>query len=145
MKKLALWMLVMCTTFGLSSCEEDYWWGSYGDDPWVTENIVGTWRIVEVTPQHGYEPPYVYGDRMVFWPDGLMRSYGVNLNEEGYWEFYNRYLHFDFNGDGRDDTVAYVSQMDRNYMVLDVTEYDEYGTRYRLRLTYDGNYYTRKK
>lgn len=141
--KLAVYALVLCFTLGLNSCDEEYWWGNYGNDSWVADNIIGTWRIVEVSPGSGAYPPYEPNDRMVFLPDGTMRSFGMDLDEVAYWDVYDRYVHFDF--DGRDDMVAYVSQMDRDYMVLDVKEYDGYGTRYRLRLLYSGNYYASKK
>lgn len=144
--KLVLLPVMLCILLGFSSCEEDFWWGDYGDEEWAAQQLVGSWRIVEASPWGtGDVCPYEYGDVMSFQPDGIMHGYGFDLNETAYWSVRGRYIYLEF-GSGRYDYLkAYISQMDSNYLVLDVTDYSYGGARYRLRLIYTGHYSQKKE
>lgn len=143
--RLSLLTLIFCALSCLTSCEEDYWWDGYGDEEWAAQQLVGTWNVVEASAwSPGDICPYQYGDVMSFQPDGIMRAYGFDLNEMAYWSVRGRYVYLEFGSGKYDYLKAYISQMDRNYLVLDVTDYANGGSRYRLRLVYAG-YYAQKK
>lgn len=143
--RLSIYLITLCTLFSLTSCEEDYWWDDYGDDAWAAQQLIGQWNIVEAAPWGpGDFCPYERGDVMVFQADGIMRNYGFDLNEMAYWSVRNRYVYLDFGGGTYDYVKAYINQMERDYLVLDVTDNAYGGTRYRLRLVYAGRYVQKK-
>lgn len=138
---MTLWLLTLCTLTGLTACEEDDWY--YTDDNWAAETLVGQWEIVETSPMSG-SCPYRRGDLMQFYANGIMQSYGYNLNETGYWDIRLRRIRIDFDRDGLSDLQAYIDQMDDRYLVLTVTDY-AYNSSYRLRLVYAGLYTAAKR
>lgn len=132
--KTALLFLLLISATSFTSCTEDWWYGS-GDDMWITDNLMGAWRIVETHEAQPGDCPYRRDDVMEFFSDGTMRTTGYDLNEGGYWRVRKGEIEIDFDGDQRADFYAHIEQMDEGYMVLDVRDYI-YGhvARYNLRL-----------
>lgn len=132
--KTALLFAVLMSSLSFTSCTEDWWYGN-GDDLWITDNLIGAWRIVEVHEAHPGDCPYMRDDVMEFFHNGTMRTTGFDLNERGYWQVRKGEIEIDFNGDHRADLYAYIEQMDEGYMVLDIRDYaNGYVARYNLRL-----------
>ena len=132
--KTTLLFVILMSSFSFTSCTEDWWYGD-GDDLWITDNLIGAWRIVEAHEAHPGDCPYMRDDIMEFFHNGTMRTIGFDLNERGYWQVRKGKIEIDFNGDYRTDLYAYIEQMDEGYMVLDVRDYiNGYVARYNLRL-----------
>lgn len=123
---LTVAFLALVSVLALSACDSDYWW--------ELSTIEGRWRIVEVAPYRG-TCPFDWDDCLEFQPDGDFYVWysGLYDTEYGRWGYSEEAIRVDFNGDGWDDLVAYVLQLDNGYMVLDVYDYD-FSSRYTLRL-----------
>lgn len=125
-KKALLWVLLLCSTLCLASCDSE--------DRWASDMLTGSWRVVETSG--GYGPcPYRSGDRMDFSFDGYYYVWSGydGYSEEGYWDIDDGNLLLDALYDGTTDAVCRIRQMDNDYLVLDVRDYT-YDSSYRLRL-----------
>ncbi len=118
-------LMTLTALFAFTGCEVDNDW-------WATDNLVGTWRVVEVGSYD--EPPYQYGDRFTFYSAGDFNVTGSGgLYETGTWRVDSRRVMLNFNQSRHPEMVAYITQMDDGYMSLEVTDYS-YNITYRLRL-----------
>lgn len=114
-------LALLCITT-LTACDEDWWFD--------TGEVVGEWRIVEIT---GVSHAYQHGDYWHFYSDGYFTADGFNLGEQGYWDASGRRIYFTFNHYGDTEMEAYIRNFEGDYMVLRVTDYT-YGDTYTLRL-----------
>ena len=132
--KATIWIAFLISATSFTACTEDWWYGS-GDDMWITDNLIGAWRIVEAYESQPGDCPYQRNDIMEFFHDGTMRTTGYGLDEGGYWRVRNQEIEIDFNGDHRADCYAYIELMDEGYMVLNVKDYIyNHMARYELRM-----------
>lgn len=114
-------LLLTITMAALSSCDEDYWWR--------TRDIVGDWRVVEVSDNYG-RCPYYYNDRLTFTTNGDFYADGTEgFSETGRWTLRCDYILIDF---GTSQLRGYIRQLDASYLILDIDD-DSFGS-YTLRL-----------
>ena len=126
-KQKHLIMHLILTVFSLltlTGCEED-WWDSRVND------LTGTWHIVEATGNRDCN--FVPGDSWILYPSNEYVAVGAGgFYEHGDWERRGRKIYIYFQSPNP-EIVAYVRNLDDDYMVLDVDDYT-YQSSYTLRM-----------